>query len=625
VWRLELRADRDGTQKPTKVPYNPRTGQRASSTDPHTWASYSEALSTYHGSAQLDGIGYVLSPDDPYVGVDLDKCRDRDSGAIQTWARQIVDRLNSYTEISPSQTGLRIFIRGTLPPHGRRKGPLEIYSQARFLTITGNRLPGTPDAIYDRSDELSVWHEEVFGPVVQQRPTALVQRSPLALSDSELIERARNAANGTAFWALWNGDWSGQYHSQSEADLALVNHLSFWTGPDPARLDSLFRSSGLMRDKWERADYRDSTIGKALEGKTEFYSGPGAGLHLVIPGGSVAAPSYTVDPATGEVVEESPWRTLGEVVRAAPDHGRQLAEGMLWEMRTHWVYSGPGAGKTLFWLAALMHIADSSKDTFCGRKLVHGPVLLIEEDSPDSVISDYVEMLADIYDIDVDTIPFLTNRVKGIRLMDDAGVAQVQAMVAKAPWQPLVLGLDACERLVPSEKFSSKELEPLSRLLQWTLTMKMSNIVIDHTRKPTGTMQPVDPIDTLYGGRTKSAISDVMIHLSGTIRDQAFMTFPKFRGEEQTPISIHFDGSEGFSLKTGKPKLTDSESSVMRVINNSFGKPLSKHDICELAHIKDKTAQRALSRLVALGWVERSGSTSDARFSAASGAPGIFG
>ncbi len=94
--------------------------------------------------------------------------------------------------------------------------------------------------------------------------------------DRDLLDKASAASNGASFDALWRGDLSG-YGSASEADLALCNHLAFWTGGDPARIDSLFRQSGLMRDKWDREDYRDRTIAKALEGRTEFYT-PGGVL-----------------------------------------------------------------------------------------------------------------------------------------------------------------------------------------------------------------------------------------------------------------------------------------------------------------------------------------------------------
>ena len=75
-------------------------------------------------------------------------------------------------------------------------------------------------------------------------------RHPDIERDEELINKARKGKYGGNFQKLWQGDTSG-YGSQSEADLALCNHLNFWTGGDPQRIDRLFRQSGLMRPKWD--------------------------------------------------------------------------------------------------------------------------------------------------------------------------------------------------------------------------------------------------------------------------------------------------------------------------------------------------------------------------------------
>jgi putative DNA primase/helicase len=610
AWRL---VPREGEPKPTKLPFNARTGRLASTTDPSTWASFEEA-GAFCTREHCNGVGYVLSKDDPYVGVDLDGCRDPKSGRIEPWAKEIRSRLNSYTEISPSGTGLRIFVKGELPPYGRRKGKIEIYSQARFLTITGDHVLGFPETIEDRTSELLAWHLEVFGLPPEERQNGHAPRSPVQLADADLLLKARSAENGAKFWAIWNGDYSG-YGSQSEADLALISHLAFWTGPDPNRLDQLFRSSGLMREKWERQDYRDRTINKALEGKTEFYDPGKAGLRL-------GATERKVDSETGEVIEESPWRSLGELVRTAPDASRQLVFGLLWEGRTHWVYSGPGAGKTLTWIAILMHVAAGK--TFCGREVVQGTVLLIEEDSPDSVISEYVQMLAEIYEFDLDTLPFYINRLRGIRITDEVGLENVISMIDRAPAKPLVVALDACERLVPSDKFSSKELEPLSRLFIHCQSEQITNVMIDHTRKPAGAADKPDPIDTLYGGRTKSAISDVMMHFSGAIKTQALITFPKFRGDEPVPITVSFDGSAGFTLKTGKPQLSESERQVMMVLNNSFSKRLSRAEIEEVVDVSANTVLRALRKLVELGWVDCLGESRAATYASSGGGRALF-
>lgn len=337
---------------------------------------------------------------------------------------------------------------------------------------------------------------------------------------------------------------------------------------------------------------------------------------LIIP-----PPVAPIDPDTGQ--ELSPWRRAGELVRSAPEHGRQLVEGLLWEGRTHWVYSGPGAGKTLTWLAILLHVAAGRP--FHGHEVIQGPVLIIEEDSPNSVIADYLVMLADIYDFDLDTIPLWFNRVRGVRLIDQTGLDYVRNLISQAPEKPLVVALDACERIVPSESFNSRELDPLSRLFTMNLEDQITNVMIDHTRKPTGTIEKPDPIDTLYGGRTKSAISDVMMHFSGAIKTQAVITFPKFRGDEPAPISINFDGASGFTLRSGKPNVSDGERLVMREINNSFGTPISKQEIATRSHQGEKTVQRAIARLITLGWVTRSGEGPATRFSATEHAPGVFG
>lgn len=334
---------------------------------------------------------------------------------------------------------------------------------------------------------------------------------------------------------------------------------------------------------------------------------------------------HVVDVATGEVLERiAPWRTLGALVNKALATSGQLVEGFLWEGKTHWCYSGPGAGKTLTWLAVLMHMAAGKP--FCGLPVIQGPVLLIEEDSPDSVISEYVQMLADIYEFDLDSLPFWINVQRGIRITDDAGLATVRDMIAAAPQKPLVLALDACERIVPSDKFNSKEIDPLSRLCAQNLANGIANLVIDHTRKPiTSSIEKADPVDMLYGGRAKSAISDVMTFFSGGIKDQALMTFTKFRGDVPPPLSIKFDGSIGFTIKQGKVQLSESERSVMRVLNNVFGHAVSSADLAADAKLGPSSVRRVLAKLIALGWVERDGDGRASAYRAIPGAPGVFG
>ncbi|HZF59457.1 MAG TPA: DUF3987 domain-containing protein [Rubrobacter sp.] len=270
VWRSE---ERDG--KPTKIPYSPLTGQRASSTTPETWTDYGEAVRACkeHG---YGGIGFVFTPEDDLCGVDLDGCLDPETGEIEGWAQEIIDELDSYTEISPSGTGVHVLVRGTLPAGRNRKGRFEAYDRGRYFTVTGRHLAGTPMSIEARQEQLESVTRRVFADPAAPRsnghgePTAVLEAAGNGLSAEEVVRKASSASNGERFARLWAGDTS-DYVSHSEADIALCGMLAFWTGGDVVRTDALFRQSGLYRAKWDRDDYREKTLAEALSGKTEFY------------------------------------------------------------------------------------------------------------------------------------------------------------------------------------------------------------------------------------------------------------------------------------------------------------------------------------------------------------------
>jgi putative DNA primase/helicase len=250
--------------KGDKIPVDPKTGRNAKANDPETWGTYRESLKYFRENDEIMGIGYQFSADDAFAGVDLDKCRDPETGKIEPWAQEIIERLNSYTEVSPSGTGIHIILIGKVPPGGNKKDKIEMYSQTRYFTVTGDHLEGTPTTIEDRQTELSSFHAEIFQQQEQESQLLPAEPppSPKELSDEELIEKAQQAGNGKKFAKLWRGDLS-DYASPSEGTLALLNMLVFWCGPDRVRIDRLFRKSGLMREKWDRPQLR-STWG-ALE------------------------------------------------------------------------------------------------------------------------------------------------------------------------------------------------------------------------------------------------------------------------------------------------------------------------------------------------------------------------
>jgi putative DNA primase/helicase len=259
LWGAEYIPEKD---KVNKIPVNPRNYCNASSTNSATWASYENAVKALKPGY---GLGFVLDKTDGLTGIDLDKCIN--DGAIEPWAQEIIRDIDSYTEISPSGTGIRLFVEADWPLGGNRKGQLEVYTQDRFLTVTGKHLEGTPVNVEHRQEAVDRLHKQYFTKQnvieIPNKATALI-----SLGDAEVIRIAERSKQGSAFQQLLAGNWQGVYESQSQADQAFCNMLAFWTGKNDAQMDSIFRSSGLYRSKWDEKHgvrtYGEMTISKAI-------------------------------------------------------------------------------------------------------------------------------------------------------------------------------------------------------------------------------------------------------------------------------------------------------------------------------------------------------------------------
>jgi hypothetical protein len=299
--------------KATKVPIDARSGRTASCTDPSTWATLEEAVQSSSMDTSLAGVGYVFSDDDPFAGIDLDDCLE--DGLLVPAAREIVGWMGSYTEVSPSGRGVKIFIIGTKPDGAgcRSKAvegfkEIEVYDQSRFFCVTGAHLDGTPGTVEERQKQL----EALCGRLWPPKPKLGASPNGQHLDDDELIERACASRNGDRFRRLFDGDTSMHDGDDSAADLAFCNFLAFWTACDPERMDRLFRRSGLYREKWEREDYRTWTIQKAIEDCTDVYDP--TGISHAVPGrGS------TCDPESGRpeiLISTDEHRVVSETVEA---------------------------------------------------------------------------------------------------------------------------------------------------------------------------------------------------------------------------------------------------------------------------------------------------------------------
>lgn len=253
-WKLTNVAGRD---KPTKVPYQPN-GRKAESDDPATWSTYAECNAVV---SQFSGIGCVLGEVDGLCafGVDIDECCDAVTGKFTPESREIVISLDTYAEYSFSGDGCHLLGIGDLDEKYRKNKrkvivkavpgckQIEIKSAGFYFVYTGRHLSKTPSDLMPRQAQLDALCAKV----------AAVTKDKLTVSAPD--EAAR-------FAKLWAGDMSDYADNHSIADMALVSILARRFSNNAFLIDAEFCKSGLYRDKWDRLDYKWSTIWKVIKG-----------------------------------------------------------------------------------------------------------------------------------------------------------------------------------------------------------------------------------------------------------------------------------------------------------------------------------------------------------------------
>ena len=160
-WEQKLHENKDGSKRWTKVPVAVDGSGFASSTDPETWGTFTEAVGQYNATESVVGIGLVIGDEyDDIIGVDIDDCREPETGELDSAIHEVLDGVDSYAEVSPSGTGIRLFLRGvsSAPGHCEAELPgeahIEKYVTGRYLTVTGHQLVGQPDAV--ENDESAI-------------------------------------------------------------------------------------------------------------------------------------------------------------------------------------------------------------------------------------------------------------------------------------------------------------------------------------------------------------------------------------------------------------------------------------------------------------------------------------
>lgn len=277
---------------PEGIPYNPFKKCNASCARPEDWFSLSEAIKwCEQNHAYLPALSLRSTP---LCVIDLDGVINE--GVITPWALEIVEKLNSYTEVSRSGQGLHIFTIGQKPGKRCKSGGFEIYdgNNEKFITVTGNIYRGQREIKEVSRDAIDgIYHKFVY----EKIPFNESPKSP-SKSDDEVISLCRKAANKIKFEALFDkGDLQFYQGDDSSADLGLCTCIAFYT-QDSDQIYRIFQKSALYQKpdrqrKWEREDYRTSTIQKAIQGCSSYYQTKGK-QETKIKGGTWENPSPIV-------------------------------------------------------------------------------------------------------------------------------------------------------------------------------------------------------------------------------------------------------------------------------------------------------------------------------------------
>jgi len=229
-WILWREGERDGksTKIPTK-PYRTSGDINCDVTNPKHRRDFDTAWDAFNDSRVTgDGLGFVFTDEVSITGVDLDKCRDPDTGSLEDWAEDIIDRLDSYTEVSPSGTGVHVLVGGELTASGNRRGRVEMYDSDRYFTVTGVHLAGTPTEIQKCQEEIDDVHREY----IRNETTSEGQQSLAEAAATDTSESGENRGGRRATEAPGR---------QSESALVERYGDAFRSISDPAIREALER------------------------------------------------------------------------------------------------------------------------------------------------------------------------------------------------------------------------------------------------------------------------------------------------------------------------------------------------------------------------------------------------
>ena len=200
AWSYGVHQWKSGTFGLVKIPYiakNPNV--KASRTISSDWSDLETSVRCVENNRYIiDGIGFVFSSRDGLSGVDFDNCRNPETGDIREEYQFWIDKLGGYAEVSPSRTGVKVWVRGTIADKyfktasatGFRiskfaNGEMEVYRRGQYFTVTTQCLKKVK-SITSAQRELNVLSEWSLSEVSRNLP---YYWSPLPIPIEEDEER----------------------------------------------------------------------------------------------------------------------------------------------------------------------------------------------------------------------------------------------------------------------------------------------------------------------------------------------------------------------------------------------------------------------------------------------------
>lgn len=510
VWRFEPVVNPDGTpaldeqgnQRRTKVPYNARTGHHAQTNNPKTWVGLDEAKAAL-ATGGYDGIGFAIPPESQIVGVDVDV------PVEHQLAQAFIARFKStYCERSPSGK-LRIWCIGRPQRSGKgvHNKAIEVYASGspRYLTHTGNHIPTSGKDLVDQQDVLDWVHAEFMDKGLKVEREVRPQGQVVRFEDHELIRKISLSKQGIRFVKLMDTPEGAE--DDSGVDQTICNILAFWTR-DEQQIERIWSTARIARRaKFQREDYRRSTIDNALAFVSEVYEPRDSHSVEVVRESQPAADA-------GAEVDPFGLMTAEAVVDNDPGELKPIVPDLIYPGLTL-ILARPKVGKS--WLALdLLHSVATGQTIFGQMKCEQAPTIgLMLEDGHRRIRNRLIRMFG----------------VDGARTKDmqvayawtTAGDGLNRLLDAHPEVRLVVIDTWAKFRASMPESRSSSayqiDYEQMSAIQSIAIERDISIVANHHVRKSTADGTPEDPLELANGTSGLTAAIDAGIVISGNKQD----------------------------------------------------------------------------------------------------------